>query len=249
MDSELRRFYDLIEKEKISKEEALKVLKDYNPDNKITYSDGRTELRLECGDDIEKAVIKLLYERACGNHVTCKFNTFELNSDTVTLNGAYKKILGKTKVQYDASVKKRIKRNERIMKELEDQAVERIPEQIKRGEKLIYPQRMEEFKKLVKIRATDLYKGWDVEQALDIMEALEEGTPIPYLVHDFENAGHTGLSATATRGYVMRYSKNGEEFFRATARRELDPEEEEFVARIKEENEKFEEELAEPVRH
>ncbi|WP_150284143.1 hypothetical protein [Rummeliibacillus sp. TYF-LIM-RU47] len=53
------------------------------------------------GDTIDKAVNLLLKHKEKGQLACGKFNGVTLYSDTVTMDGAHKEIIGKTKVEFD----------------------------------------------------------------------------------------------------------------------------------------------------
>lgn len=53
------------------------------------------------GSTIEQSVNELLSYKIDGKAVCGKFNGITLFSDTVTMDGAYKEITGKTKAEFD----------------------------------------------------------------------------------------------------------------------------------------------------
>lgn len=57
------------------------------------------------GDTIENAVNQLLKHKEKGQLAYGDFNGVTLYSDTVTMDGAYKEIIGKTKAEYDDYIK------------------------------------------------------------------------------------------------------------------------------------------------
>lgn len=65
-------------------------------------------------DNLESAVYTLLAAKARGEHVYCVFNGYEFHSDTVTMDLAYKTVIGKTKAERDNEIKEE---NERVERE------------------------------------------------------------------------------------------------------------------------------------
>lgn len=57
------------------------------------------------GDTIENAVNQLLEYKEKGQLVCGKFNDVTLYSDTVTMDKAYKEIVGMTKAEFDEYIK------------------------------------------------------------------------------------------------------------------------------------------------
>lgn len=57
------------------------------------------------GDTIEKAVNQLLKHKEKGQLACGEFNGVTLYSDTVTMDGAHKDIIGKTKAEFDDYIK------------------------------------------------------------------------------------------------------------------------------------------------
>ena len=60
--------------------------------------------------------------------------------------------------------------NEQVLKTNDDNLIEKkIQEWIERGEKIIYPDNFDDWKSCVKNRASDYYRGFDLEYALETL--------------------------------------------------------------------------------
>lgn len=81
------------------------------------------------------------------------------------------------------------------------------------GKKYIYPQKTENWQECVYYRASDIYHGWDVENALQIIKALDEGKEMKD-VEKLIDEGHSGASFGMLCRIVLHFSKRGPEFFR-----------------------------------
>ena len=70
--------------------------------------------------------------------------------------------------------------------------------------------------RLVDARLSDLYQGFDLESAIEIMAALDKGVPIKTAKNIIENQSHSGLSYSIVRAIVMEFSSRGQEFWEST---------------------------------
>ncbi len=195
------------------------------------------ELELLCGDSIEIAVKKLLKAKAEGKHVFANFNGVKLYSDNVTLDSAYMEICGCTKKEYDEEMKKDIEKIKKRLEEDRRYAIENIPNQVEKGKEYIYPFRHEDWAKTVEADANGDYYGLITKYAIEIMSAIEEEKPIEELVEIFKNQNHSNWSASLTRSVVMKYSRNGYPFYKATHDGNWRVKECEFIQKIIKENE------------
>ena len=124
--------------------------------------------------------------------------------------------------------------------DIDEEVAAKIPGWIEKGKTLIYPERYEEWEKCVNARASDLYQGIDLENALEIMELLENGGTLDEAKKIFDNANHSGFSASMVRSIVLTFSKQGPDFYRETAFRELSEQEKDKLKEIFLQNRKFE---------
>ena len=201
------------------------------------------EIKLDGGERLCDAVDMLLKAKAEGRHAYCVFNDTVLNSDTVTMDSAYMEICGCTRKEHEERIKIAADEARKRRTLEEKKAVERIPDKIKRGQKLIYSFRYTEWSCTVAADATGMYTGLVTEDSLKIMEAIEKETPVKELVKMFEEQGHSGWSASLTRNIVMKFSKNGYPFYKATHHGNWTVEEYEYLLQIMKENEEANEEL------
>ena len=81
--------------------------------------DNERKIDLMPGDNIESAVYTLLAAKARGQHVYCVFNGNVLHSDNVTMDSAYKEVLGCTKEEYNKLMEEWLKEREQAKKESE----------------------------------------------------------------------------------------------------------------------------------
>lgn len=174
---------------------------------------GYEELELDVGTDLEEAVNALLNLKKLGKKVFCEFNGVILDSETVTMDSAFLMITGRTREEIDLIEKK--KQKERILLN----AIDKIPEQIKRGRNLIYPNHFKEWSVDVTNCAIGSTNGKVIDDVLDIMEAISFNRPIEAIVAIYDNQDYKVNKRwykALVRTYVMKYSKSGFDFYEAT---------------------------------
>lgn len=194
------------------------------------------EIEVLAGSTLESVVYTLLAAKSRGEHVYCIFNGHKLHSDSVSMDSAYMEVCGYTKEEHDQKMhdwQENYKRQEKIEKQ---KAKENIPNWIEKGKLLIFPERYEEWEKCVQIRANDLYHGLELDSALEIMQALEDGASMQEASKILYNQGHSGMSAELVRNLLFSFSSKGPEFWEATAYGEISPKNKKLLEEKKQEN-------------
>ena len=167
------------------------------------------EIEFGIGNDIDSAVkeLKSHNELVCGS-----FNGHVLYSDIDDLDSAYKKITGKTKLEFDADRKEE---NDKY-KEDERKRKEAIPELtklwIEKGNAVLDEKYRELWAKCVPIRLGDLYHGMELEMCLDIVLELNNGCTLEEAKAIIESQGHSGMSFGLVCSMVRSFCDGGEEF-------------------------------------
>lgn len=185
------------------------------------------KLKVKRGSSLEDVVSVLLDAKARGESVYCEFEGHKLHSDNITMDSAFLEVTGLDKEDYDREQSK-IKR-----------AKENIPVWIKEGEALIFPERHKKWKECVKARAADIYHGQDLDMALDIMKALDDGASIEEAQDIFNHQSHSSVTDSFVRNMIFSFSSRGPEFWEATAYGEISPENRELLEAKKQENEEL----------
>lgn len=170
------------------------------------------KINFSWGSNIENAVEQLLKHKeqgilACGN-----FNGTILYSDTVTLDSAYKEIIGKTKDEYDQMIK--VKQENRNKAEQDHK--EKIPslseEWMKKGRKILTDDKWQLWDKIVPIRLGDLYHGMELGCSLDIIEILNNNGTLEEAKEMIDNQNHSGMSFGLVCSMVKEFCLRGKEF-------------------------------------
>ena len=164
------------------------------------------EIRFMAGSDVESAVNELLKYKEKGTLASGDFNGTTLYSDTVTMDDAYIKIVGKTKDELDKS--------QQVMRERCDKQEEKIPELsliwMKKGRETLSSDKWELWDKIVPIRLHDLYHGMELGCCLDIIKILNNGGTLDEAKQELENQNHSGTSHSLVCNMVKEFCEKGE---------------------------------------
>lgn len=189
------------------------------------------------GFGIEDAAEILRQEKAAGK------NTYMTNANGVmmysmfdTEETCYLKVAGKTKAEHKKAMEEWRREYEEREAKARTEAQSNIEVWYERGKKVIYPEKWDKWHKCVEARASDLYHGADLVNALDIMEALRYGEPMEKVTAIFEKANHSGASAAMVLRVVTNFSDRGPEFYRANCGHEIDAQTEDVLQKIEAEN-------------
>ena len=83
---------------------------------------------------------------------------------------------------------------------------------MKRGQEIIAPERLGRWEECVDIRLGDLYEGWDLDAALDIIEKLNADCSFAEAKKIIEDQNHSGSSYAITLSIIDTFSERGGEF-------------------------------------
>lgn len=170
------------------------------------------EIEFLAGDTVEEAVKELLSYKDKGKLVCASFNGVTLYSDTVTMDGAYKEITGKTKSEFDKSQdewRENLEKEEREYKE-------RVPELseiwIQKGKEILTEDKWEYWTEIVPIRLKDLYHGMELGCCLDIVKILNNNGTLQEAKEKIESQDHSGTSFGLVCAMVKEFCLRGKEF-------------------------------------
>lgn len=153
-----------------------------------------------------------------------------LHSDSVTLDSAFMEVYGVPYTQFStfSATKYAYELNRAKIK---------IPNWISAGKKLMYCERYDDWDKCVEKRVNDIYRGNDLDFALQIMKALDEGATIDEARKIFEKQCHIGTTKFVVRDIVFAFSPKGPEFWEATVEGKISPRGKQMIEDKKKENE------------
>lgn len=164
------------------------------------------------GNTVEQAVNELLSYKEEGKLVCGEFNGVTLDSDTVTMDSAYKKITGKTKAEFDKSQQEWKENYNRKMKEHKDKIPELAKVWMEKGREILSENRWEHWDKIVPIRLNDLYQGMELGASLDIVRILNSNGTFDEAKEKIESQNHSGMSFELVCAMVKEFSDRGNEF-------------------------------------
>ncbi len=130
---------------------------------------------------------------------------------------------------------KKISANSSKLKERRNnlgESIAKIPELYKKSKGLIPDESLKAWKEALCLNATKENAKADIEKTLKIMQALENGTDVMSL-YGYEKEGY-GLEDEAVRDYMLRFSKFGPAYYKATLpSKELTDEEKKYCVNPK----------------
>lgn len=170
------------------------------------------EIEFLCGCTIERAVMELLEYKNNGELVCGDFNGHTLYSDTVTVDGAYLEILGKTKAEFDKAQEKWRENYRREEEEHKAKIPELSKEWIEKGHAILDEKYWSYWDECVPIRLGDLYHGMELGCCLDIVKPLNEGCSFEEAEKIINEQGHSGMSYSLVRVMVRDFCDRGNEF-------------------------------------
>lgn len=170
------------------------------------------EIKLYAGCSIEIAVAKLLEYKERGELACCNFNEHMLYSDTVTVDGAYLEICGRTKAEQEKHKAEYIENLKKQEEEYKTKIPELTKEWIEKGHEILDEKYWDYWDECVPIRLTDLYHGMELKCCLDIIEPLNNGCSLEEAKEIIESQGHSGMSFGLVVNMVREFCNRGGEF-------------------------------------
>ena len=164
------------------------------------------------GCSIESAVSELLEHNERGELVCGSFNGHMLYSDSVTVDDAYVKILGKTKVEFDKEQEEWRERYKREEEEYKTKIPQLSKDWIENGHKILNEKYWDKWSECVPFRLNDLYKGMELKCCLDIVEALNNNCALEKAKEIIESQGHSGMPFSLVRAMVETFCDRCQEF-------------------------------------
>ena len=159
------------------------------------------------GGTLDSVVLKMQEMERRGDHVKTNFNGHMLYSDTVTMDSAYKEVLGCTKAEWDKQYEEYKRAEEARKAQFEKDKPALIAETQQKGEKIISPELKNEWKQFVNDSYNGMYHGSDAKATLEILEAINEGKDWSEVKRIFDDQGHSGWSAGLVGSMVEKFAE------------------------------------------
>ena len=167
------------------------------------------EIQFCAGQSLETAIKEL---KECKELVCGSFNGQMLYSDIDDVDSAYKKVIGKTKAEFDEERQKEYEEYEAENKRHEEAIPELTKEWIEKGNAILDGKYHELWAKIVPVRLKDLYKGFELGACLDIVKELNVGCELETAKKIIEDQGHSGISFGLVCSMVKSFCDRGAEF-------------------------------------
>ena len=191
--------------------------------------------------NLDTAIDRLMEYQRNGRSVYVNFNGHKLYSCDITVDGAYKEVIGMTKEESIKAREESRRAWELKRKEEKERAERKIPEWIKKGEKSIFEERFEDWKYYVETSARQgMYAGSDIEDTLEIMDMINSGASFEDIEKKLEEQGYSGNSYGIVTKNLLHFAKNGPDFYETVVLKgKPDPESKQVLDEIRKENETF----------
>lgn len=175
------------------------------------------KIEFTLGASLESAFEQLSQYHKNGKRVYGEFNGRLLFSDSDTLDSAYVKVTGKTKLQFDELERQRQEQYKAEKKKHEDSMPELTKEWVEKGKSILDQKHHERWERVVPIRLGDLYRGMELGATLDIVKELNAGCDLIVAKAIIDGQGHSGMSYGLVRSMVKAFCDRGDEFFKYTS--------------------------------
>ena len=174
------------------------------------------EIEFSIGSNIERAVNELSMYKDKEKLVCGSFNGTMLYSDTVTMDGAYQQITGKTKAEFDKEQEDWREDYKRREKEYQDSVPSLVDEWVIKGKEILTADKWDYWKEIIPIRLKDLYHGMELGCCLDIVKILNNGGTLDEAKAEINKQDHSGMSYGLVRVMVKEFCNRGNEFYEYT---------------------------------
>ena len=169
----------------------------------------RVEIKRSCS--IDDVVSELLEYKKKGEYVCTKFNGHTLYSDKVTLDGAYKEILGMTKEGYIKGQKDWKDDRDKINKKYNGMIPKLIEEYKIKGRKVIPKDKWSDWDRTVLSSLSSLYHDAPLRCCLDIISLLNNGGTLEEVNVLLKGQNHSGTSFKMVVELVREFCPRGKE--------------------------------------
>lgn len=161
----------------------------------------------ECYEELQEESAKRGGEPVCG-----MFNGTMMISNE-SLDDFYQRHLGKTQADFEKEMAQRRAEYEQKRKEHIKNTPRLIIEYRNKARGVIAESRLPAWDKIVPTRVSDIYEGFDLQCALDLIEILNENIPLIERINKcrnkFTEQAHSGCSGTVVLGLASAFHKDG----------------------------------------
>ena len=178
------------------------------------HNKDRIKVKFSLGSSLEDAVNKLLSYKAKGILAYGEFNGRILYSDTVTMDNAYKELIGKTKSEFDKSQKDMKERLEKEDREHKEKIPALTQEWVKKGKEILNEDKWGKWEKVVPLRLSDLYRGMELGCCLEIIEVINNSGDFDDAAEKLNLQNHSGVSYGLVCTMIKEFCDKGSDFLK-----------------------------------
>ena len=166
-------------------------------------------------DSCLKRLREMAAAEKSGEVLKADFNDkYILSTDTD--DDAYQRLLGMTKAEHEEKMRKWREEREAAQKAYETSIPELTERYRKEARGIIIESELEYWDEIVPIRLGDLYRGMELQQTLDCAKVMRDETlsredRLRKAYRIFNDAGHSGMSASLTMAMLRRFCPDGNE--------------------------------------
>lgn len=192
--------------------------------------------------DLDSCIDYLIKCRQQGKSVWVEFSGQRLYSCDATVNNIYMQVLGKTKEEFEKDEKEFFEGVDSKKAERSAELENKKSDWLNAGSKLIYPERLNEWKKCVDISIDGLYEGSELANAITVMEMLNAGTSFENVKSYLNGLNTSGGSASMIQNIILNFSKKGPDFFEYMkgGSEQIDENTRRMIERIRTQNREYE---------
>lgn len=171
------------------------------------------EIQFSAGCSLGKAFYELITAAQDGNLYCGNFNDKMLYSDIDSLDTVYQKVTGKTKIDYENTLKIEDEEIEAEKQKHQTDIPKLTAEWIEKGNAILDKEHHDYWAETVPVRLSDLYEGMELGACLEIIEKLNNGCELSEAKAIIGSQGHSGMSFGLVLSMVKRFCKRGAEFY------------------------------------
>lgn len=140
------------------------------------------------------------------------FNETRFYSDEVSVNSAYQELFGIDYIELKQKMKEELIELERKENEYEKTIPNLITLYEEKGSKIVDKKYMEHLKEIIPYSLKGTYKGWDLDQAFELIQMLNEGKTMEELDQKLHEQNHSGFSVGLVIFITNELCDRGPEF-------------------------------------
>lgn len=193
------------------------------------------KIKVEFGEVLDNVVNRLIELRNNGKlNYYAVFSDVKLYSKDVTLDSAYLAVVGKTKAEYEKSIKER---QEKVKELLAKAAKRKLPECIEEGKKYIYQEKFEMWKEeCVRYYSESANNIFRIREALDLMKLLDEKKSLKEVANEMQKQGNIGIASAQVLNIVLKYSNDGPKFYKYVLKKNINKYDKKYMEKMEELN-------------